>query len=32
MLTNLSNSYLGMTIIAMGNALPDGIVTMTLAK
>jgi len=32
MLTNLSTSYLGMTVIAMGNALPDGIVTIALAK
>lgn len=32
MLSNLAPSYLGMTVIAMGNALPDGLVTMTLAK
>lgn len=32
MLSNLAPSYLGMTVIAMGNALPDGLVTMALAK
>lgn len=32
MLTNLSNTYLGITVIAMGNALPDALVTITLAK
>lgn len=31
-LTNLSKTYLGMTIIAMGNALPDALTTIALAK
>ena len=32
MLTNLSSSYLGLTIIAIGNALPDGLTTISIAK
>lgn len=32
MLSNLSTTYLGITIIAMGNALPEAVVTITLAK
>jgi Ca2+/Na+ antiporter len=31
MLTKLSKTYLGLTVIAMGNALPDVITTITLA-
>lgn len=31
-ITKLSATYLGLTIIAMGNALPDALVTITLAK
>jgi Ca2+/Na+ antiporter len=31
-LTNLSKPYLGMTIIAMGNALPDALTTIALSK
>jgi len=32
MLTNLSKTYLGLTVIAMGNALPDALTTVALAK
>ena len=32
MITNLSKTYLGFTIIAMGNALPDALTTITLSK
>lgn len=32
MLSNLSEPYIGMTIIAIGNSLPDAITTMALAK
>ena len=32
MLTGLSKTYLGLTIIACGNALPDGIGTIAFAK
>jgi hypothetical protein len=32
MLTNLSKTYLGLTVIAMGNALPDALTTIALAK
>ena len=32
MMTNLSSSYLGLTIIAIGNALPDGLTTIAIAK
>ena len=31
-LTNLSTTYLGLTIIAVGNALPDGLTTIAIAK
>ena len=31
-LTGLSSTYLGLTIIAVGNALPDGLTTIALAK
>ena len=30
--TNLSTTYLGLTIIAVGNALPDGLTTIAIAK
>lgn len=32
MLTNLSATYLGLTVIAMGNALSDAVMTFALAK
>lgn len=32
MISKLSKTYLGLTIIAVGNALPDGITTIALAK
>jgi len=32
MLSGLSKSYLGLTVIAIGNALPDGVTTIALAK
>ena len=32
MISKLDKAYLGLTIIAMGNALPDGITTIALAK
>lgn len=31
-LTNLSSTYLGLTVIAVGNALPDGLTTIAIAK
>jgi Ca2+/Na+ antiporter len=31
-LTKLSATYLALTIIAVGNALPDAIITLALAK
>ncbi len=31
-LSKLSATYLALTIIAVGNALPDAIITLTLAK
>ena len=31
-ITNLSTTYLGLTILAFGNALPDGITTIAIAK
>lgn len=31
-LTNTSTTYLGLTIIAIGNALPDGLTTIAIAK
>ncbi len=31
-LTNLSMTYLGLTILAVGNALPDGLTTVAIAK
>ena len=30
--TNLSTTYLGLTILAVGNALPDGLTTIAIAK
>ena len=30
--TNLSTTYLGLTILAVGNALPDGLTTISIAK
>jgi Ca2+/Na+ antiporter len=32
MLSKLNKTYLGLTIIAVGNALPDGVTTIALAK
>jgi Ca2+/Na+ antiporter len=32
MISNLEKTYLGLTIISIGNALPDGITTLALAK
>lgn len=32
MLSKLNPTYLGMTVIAIGNALPDGVVTIALAR
>lgn len=32
LLTNLSTTYLGLTILAVGNALPDGLTTISIAK
>jgi Ca2+/Na+ antiporter len=32
MLTGLSKTYLGLTVIAVGNALPDGLGTIAFAK
>lgn len=32
MLTNLPATYLGLTVIAMGNALSDAVMTIALAK
>ena len=32
MVTNLNSSYIGMTIIALGNALPDALIALTLIK
>ncbi len=32
MISNLSRTYLGLTIIAVGNALPDGVTTIALSK
>jgi Ca2+/Na+ antiporter len=32
MLSQLSKTYMGLTVIAVGNALPDGITTIALAK
>lgn len=32
MVTNLNSSYIGMTIIALGNALPDGLIALTLIR
>lgn len=31
-LTNLSSTYLGLTVIAVGNALPDGLTTIAIAR
>ncbi len=31
-LSGLSSTYLGLTVIAIGNALPDGMTTIALAK
>lgn len=31
-MTNLSTTYLGLTILAVGNALPDGLTTISIAK
>lgn len=31
-ITNLSTTYLGLTILAVGNALPDGLTTIAIAK
>lgn len=31
-LTNLSTTYLGLTVLAVGNALPDGLTTISIAK
>lgn len=31
-LTGLSSTYLGLTVIAVGNALPDGLTTIAIAK
>lgn len=31
-LTNLSTTYLGLTVLAVGNALPDGLTTIAIAK
>lgn len=30
-LTNLSTTYLGLTVLAIGNALPDGLTTISIA-
>jgi sodium/potassium/calcium exchanger 6 len=32
MLSKLNKTFLGLTIIAVGNALPDGVTTIALAK
>ena len=32
MLSKLNSTYLGLTVIAVGNALPDGVTTIALAK
>ena len=32
LLTNLSTTYLGLTILAIGNALPDGLTTISIAS
>jgi Ca2+/Na+ antiporter len=32
LITKLSATYLGLTVIAIGNALPDALVTVALAK
>jgi Ca2+/Na+ antiporter len=32
MLSKLDKTYLGLTVIAVGNALPDGVTTIALAK
>jgi sodium/potassium/calcium exchanger 6 len=32
MITNLSKTYLGLTVIAVGNALPDAVTTIALSK
>lgn len=32
MVTNLSSAYLGMTIIALGNSIPDALVTRLIAQ
>ena len=32
LMTNLSTTYLGLTILAVGNALPDGLTTIAIAK
>lgn len=32
LLTNLPSTYLGLTVIAIGNALPDGLTTIAIAK
>ena len=31
-MSGLSSTYLGLTIIAVGNALPDGLTTIAIAK
>ena len=31
-MSGLSSTYLGLTIIAIGNALPDGLTTIAIAK
>lgn len=32
MMLNLSSTYIGLTILAIGNALPDGLTTIAIAK
>ena len=32
LLLNLQTTYLGLTVIAVGNALPDGLTTIAIAK
>ena len=32
MITNLPKAYLGLTIIAMGNSVPDSLTTIALSK